>query len=519
MKYLFALIVAGASLWVALPLFFLVTSFWPGAPSDAKAWEHFIQVSLGSVLIHNAYLSITAVFGTLILGTLSAWWIARYEFPGRKILRFALFFPLAIPTYVYAYAAKSAGWTNPWIALPSVFALAFFPYVYLLTRQAFENQGRRLEETGRTLGLNSWQVFWKLRLPLARPWIVGGALLVLMESLADFGAVAVYNFPAFTTAIYSSWFAMFSLETAARIAVLLTILVLVIQGIENRTRQRQKQFQIGKAESLENLRETPSKLRAWGISGTLWALVLLAFGLPIWQIMRLLPDIEDASWQSLWKMDGYIGMSFLFAIGATLLVILLALAQNWWLRRFKKFPWMQTLFRLSHLGYAVPGSVLAAAIYWTMTRTETQILDGIESLGGPVLPLIFTGTPLIVWMGLTMRFLGVGYHPIHSRMQSLKPQLEESARTLGLNGPRILFHVFWPLLRPGLGVAAVLVFVESLKELPVVLLTRPAGFETLSIRIFEWTSEGQWAQAALPSLILVAISLPALFLLDREPHK
>jgi iron(III) transport system permease protein len=484
---------------------------------DNEAWVHFLDILLGKVFLNTLFLSITSIIGTLTLGVSAAWIMARYRFKGHSFFSFALFLPLAIPAYVFAFASFSLGIENPYIGVPLTFCLVFYPYVYLMSKQAFSTQGERLAEVGQSFGLSQNQIFWKLRLAFARPWIAAGALLVFMESLADFGAVSVYNFSTFTTAIYSSWFAMFSLPTAARISFLLLVIVSAVKYLESYTRRKQKQYNLAK-NSNDILKTFELKgLTALRIQFFLSVLIILSFIIPVIALFNQLPAWSELNFTDYFKWDGYIVQTLIIASLCTFVIFTIALFQVLGLRLLEiKSRSFKAIIWLSHLGYAIPGTVLAVAVYLSLSAIENRFLDFVESVFGIKLPLLIMGSIAIVVLGLTMRFLSLGFGPINSRCEQIRPQMEESAKSLGASGFTLVKEIFLPLLKPGFSVALLLVFIECTKELPVVLMTRPIGVETLSTRIFEWTAEGSWEQAALPSLFLIFVSLPTLYFVNRK---
>jgi iron(III) transport system permease protein len=505
------------SVLLPLPLLFLGLEWFDVSAQDNEAWNHFLKVLLPQVLSNSLYLSITSIVGTLSLGVSLAWVMARYRFKGHAFFSFALFLPLAIPAYVFAFASYSLGIQNAYVGVPLTFSLVFYPYVYLMSKQAFATQGERLAEVGQSLGLSNTQIFWKLRLALARPWIAAGALLVFMESLADFGTVSIYNFSTFTTAIYSSWFAMFSLPTAARISVLLLVIVSLIKYLESYSRRKQKQYNLAK-NSNDALKTIQLKSgSALAIQLGLSSLVFISFILPVLALFQQLPAWNELQLLDYFKWNGYIFQTLLIAVLCTAVIFVIALAQVLGLRLFQiKNKAFKAIIWLSHLGYAIPGTVLAVAIYLSLSAIENTVLDLLEKLFGIQLPLLIMGSLAIVVLGLSMRFLSLGFGPIQSRSEQIRPQMEESARSLGASKFALIKEIFVPLLKPGFSVALLLVFIECTKELPVVLMTRPMGVETLSTRIFEWTAEGSWEQAALPSLFLIFVSLPTLYFVNRK---
>ncbi|MFZ5875097.1 MAG: ABC transporter permease [Nitrospirota bacterium] len=514
---------------VVFPLVVVLSSVF--APAD-EVWRHLASTVLGDLLRNTFWLVVGVAAVTGVLGVGLAWLTAVCEFPGRRMFEWALMLPLAIPAYVTAFVAIGLlDYTGPiqelmraslpaeWATLPPirsqggvilVMSLALYPYVYLLARQAFLTQGKRAMEAAQALGHGPWQGFFRLAVPMARPWIVGGLALVVMETLADFGTVSVFNYDTFTTAIYKAWFGLFSLTAAAQLASVLIVIVFALLVLEQRWHAGGRYATTGKHDA-EGQRIQLGTTPAWLAFVACGAVLTLAFGVPVaqllaWGVSRLATDIDARAIGFLWHS------TFLGATAAVLTcgcALVLTYAQ----RRGNGVIRLAT--RVSTLGYALPGSVLAVGTFIPLAWLDRQVAAGFSSLQQEV-GLVILGTPLAMLLAYLARFLAAGFGPIDSAMHRVTPNLEEAARGLGVSGRRLLRRVHLPIIRGGVLTAATLVFVDVMKEMPATLMTRPFGWDTLSVRIFELTSEGQWEQAALPALALVLVGLLPVMLLTKH---
>lgn len=518
------LLLLAALTWV--PLAVVLTSF---LHTDASIWAHLRSYVLPDVLRNTLYLVLGVSAGTLLLGVPLAWLTTQYRFPGQRSFAWALMLPLAMPAYVLAFcsvglleytgplqtALRAAGWdVSHWLdvrSLPGavlVLSLAFYPYVYLLARQAFLSQGSRAQEAARVLGLGRWAVFRRVALPMAWPWIAGGWLLALMETLADFGAVSVFNLDTFTTAIYKSWFALFSLPTAQQLASLLVGLVLLLVAAEHFSRG-------ARAYHVKSAALQRQRLHGWAaIAATVCcgSVLVLSFLLPLgqliyWASQTWATELDSRYWQ-------LVGRSLLLAaLAASLLAatgILLAVLERHHPGRAGRW-----LVRMATMGYAVPGSVLAVGVFVPVAWLDNQLLPLLHEFGFSGRSL-FKGTVAIMLFALLVRFLAVAYQPIASAMARITRSQEEAARSLGLKPWQIVGRVYVPLLRAGVLTATMMCFVDVLKEMPLTLMTRTAGWDTLAIRVFEMTSEGMWDRAAIPACFIVAAGLLPVWLLTRQ---
>ncbi|MDD5028379.1 MAG: iron ABC transporter permease [Rhodoferax sp.] len=517
---------------VALPIGVSLLAF---ADVQTDIIEHLGTYVLPDLLRNTLALLLGVGTGVTVLGVSLAALVALCEFPGRRWLEWALMLPLALPAYVSAFVAIDlldySGPLQSWlraswgvVQLPDirstggvilVLSLALYPYVYLVAKNAFVSQGTQALEAAQMLGLPHWRGFIQVALPMARPWIAAGLLLALMETLADFGTMAVFNFDTFTTAIYKAWYGLFSLPAAAQLSCILLLFVLVLVVVEQRSRRGMRFVAVGRSTRTRRQRLSPVQAALTLFYANL--VLLLAFAVPMVQLLRwgfasATDDLDARYWGFLWHSV------LLATLGAALVVgVALALAYAGRQRPGTTMTWLQ---RLATLGYAFPGAVLAVGLYIPVAALDGWLSaqwlhwTGWETTGW------LKGTLLVMLLAYLVRFLAVAFQPIGSGLLRLGRNVDEAAHTLGVHGSSLLARVHWPVLRLSLQTAAVLTFVDIVKEMPITLMTRPFGWDTLAVRIFEMTSEGQWQRAALPALAIVLVALlPMLLLASRKENR
>ena len=518
---------------VLVPLATIFSSF---IVPEYQIWQHLASTLLPQLLLNTAILVGGVAAFTTLVGVSLGWCTGACDFPGRRFFSWALALPLAIPAYVMAFiflgimdfsgpvqtfvrTLPGLGSfmvevrTSPFIIL--VIGLTLYPYVYLLSRASFLNQGRSILEASRTLGLNSRQTFFRVALPIARPWIFSGLALVLMETLADFGAVSIFNFDTFTTAIYKSWYGFFSLEAAAQLSSLLVVFALSLVYVEGLYRSRMRYYDSSRGSA-------PSsriRLKGWKAAcATIYCtiIVAIAFVVPILQLLAW--SIRTIiSGQTVDYFD-YIANTLILGAAAALLICVSAVMLAY-ARRRDRGGFSGLLSRIATLGYALPGTVLAVGIVLPVAWSDAMLQKWITALAGVQTGPLLQDTIYIVLGAYLVRFLAVGFGPVDSAMQNIKPCLDEAAASLGKSGAAILRKVHLPLLRKGILTALVLTLVDVIKEMPITLMTRPFGWDTLAVKIFEFTSEGEWMRASVPGLYLAVAGIIPVFLLIRQMEK
>lgn len=501
---------------------------------DAQIWGHLLQTQLWQLVTNTLVLVLGVGLGVTVLGVSLAWLVSLCEFPGRRWLDWALMLPFAIPAYVLAfvmiglldYSGPVQGlmrdWIGPQAGLPpirstggviAVLILVFYPYVYLLARSAFLAQGRGLMEASRVLGMSPWKAFWRVALPMARPAIGAGVALAIMETLADFGAVSVFNFDTFTTAIYKTWYGFYSLSTATQLASVLLLFVFLALLAERRA-QGSKRFP-GADKPRQGVLYRLRGPKAWLASGYCLLVLAVAFIIPVLQLVFWLFNggLEEMD-QRYWRVIrntlilGAIA-AFITVLAATLLVLG---------RRLQPIRRVRSAVSVANLGYALPGSVLAVGIMFAFSFLDNQLLIPLRQwLGNETAGPLLMGSLFALLLAYLIRFMAVAYGPLDTSLARIRPSLPEAAQSLGQSGFAVFWRVYLPLLLPGVLSAALLVFVDVLKEMPATLLMRPFGWDTLAIRIHGLTVEGEWARASLPALTLVVVGLlPVIILIRRS---
>ena len=518
---------------VLIPVGTVILSF---LTPTGDVWQHLVETILPSLLINTFWLALGVSVSSALLGVSLAWFTAVCDFPGRKIFSWGLMLPLAIPAYVMAFVTLGLfdftgpiqtslrSWLGPelfWfpnvrgrLGVIIVMTLAFYPYVYLLARNAFLTQGKRSLEAAQSLGLNRTQGFLKVALPMARPWIASGVMLVLMETLADFGTVAVFNYDTFTTAIYKAWFSMFSLSAASQLASLLIVIAFVLIIMEQKFRSRMRYAETKQSSRVARISLTG--WRAWAVAGFASATLFFAFLLPttqliIWATHNFVEEFNQLYLSFLWHSLILSGLASILICSVAVLLVYSA----------RRHPDIVTrvAVRVATIGYALPGVVLAVGIFVPLAWLDNWLREMAMQLFHIETGFLIQGTLAAMLIAYMARFLAVGHYPIDSAMQRITFSIDEASMGLGLNGWNMLKRVHLPILKGGIYTAVTLVFVDVMKEMPITLMTRPFGWDTLAIRIFEMTSEGEWEQAALPAVALVLAGLIPIVLFTHQAEK
>jgi len=524
---LWVLVTVMAALVVSLPLFAVaLVALQPAG----EIMEHIASTLLLRLLGNSAILVAGVGTGTLILGVSLAWLTAACDYPGRKFFTWSLLLPMAVPAYVLAFTFLGlfdySGPVQSFLrslslpALPSirtaggvvlVMTLALYPYVYLLSRNAFRTQGVRALEAASSLGHGHVGGFFRVALPMARPWIASGVMLVIMEALADFGAVSIFNFDTFTTAIYKAWFGFFSLPAAARLSLPLVLFAFIVLTLERRARARTAYSGMGHAQSPAGLitLKAPWNYLATGYSALILSLAFIvpAGQLSIWAVGSFKEEFAAS-------YTGLFTSTLALAALSSAVICTVALVISFTGRRHSGKA-VEHLTTSATLGYALPGTVLAVGMFMAVAGFD-GVLDRVWIFfSGSSHGLFLQGTVIVLIVAYAVRFMAVGYSSIDSSMHRVTRSTHESARIMGVSGLGLLRRVYFPILRGGVLTASILVFVDVMKEMPITLMTRPFGMSTLATKIFELTSEGEWERAALPAIALIIAGLIPVAILTR----
>ena len=522
----------GLALLLALPILMVAASVLQPA---GEAWNHIARTLLARYAGNTALLVALVACGVMSIGVVSAWLVANYRFPGVRVLEWALVLPLAMPAYVLAYAytdwlqftgpVQSAlraltGWGPREYWFPEIRSLggaavvlsfALYPYVYLIARTAFREMPRSAIEAGRLAGYGAWGGFWRVGLPLARPAVAAGTALALMETLADFGTVSYFALEVFTTGIFKAWFGMGDAIAASQLATCLLGFVVVVLALERVTRGRSAYHGTAPAKPVP-----PQQLR--GVRAGLASLtcglpVLMGFVLPTAILLDLAAASPEARAEA--RLLALVGNSFTLsgvtALAAVFLAVVLAYAA-----RLSRGRVATAANRVAALGYAVPGAVIAVGVLVPLGRLDNWLAGMLEDLTGAKAGLLFTGTIAALVYALLVRFLAVALQTTEAGLGRITPSMEDAARSLGASPTGALARVHAPLLAPSLATAALLVFVDVMKELPATFALRPFNFDTLAVEAYHLAQDERLAEAAVPSLVIVAVGLVPLALLARH---
>lgn len=513
---------------VATPL--VVVASRVGADSGGL-WRHLASTVLPEYVRNTLWLALGVGVVTTLVGVAAAWAVTLCRFPGRRVFRWALLLPLAVPTYLSAYAytdllqysgpvqrglRDAFGWGRADYLFPEirslggavmVLSMALFPYVYLAARAAFLEQSVCVLEVSRTLGHGPWSSFFRVALPLARPAVVAGVALVLMETLAEFGAVDYFAVDTFATGIYRTFTLpdRHALTAAAQLSVCLLLLVALLVAAEAWSRR---------AARFHHTSVRYRRLPSWRLSG-LPALaatlvcavpVALGFGVPAAVFLVEAWRAGDRRASALAEMARH---SFVLGVLAAFVAVMLALAVAYG-RRLRPSPLNRLLARVAGIGYAVPGVVVALGVLIPLVWIDRHVAGPLFGTG-----LVLSGSLVAVVYGYQVRFLALALGLVRSGLERIRPSLDDAARTLGRSPSGTLRSVHLPMLRGTLAASAVLVFVEVIKELPATLILRPFDFDTLAVRVYQLASDERLSEASSGGLVLILVGLVPVVMLSR----
>ena len=498
-------------------------------------WPHLVDTVLARYAANTAGLLLGVGAGVFVVGAGTAWLCAMCRFPGRGVLEWALLLPLALPAWAGAYAyagmldyagpVQSAlrawfGWERGDYRFPEIRSLGgaaavmtfvLYPYVYLLARTAFLSQPAGALEIGRTLGVGAWRSFAAVAVPLARPALAGGVALALMEALSDFGTVGYYGVDTFTVGIYRTWFALGDVAAAAQLSAALLIVVFAVLGAEQLSR--------GGARYRRDARRA-GRPPAYRLRGARAALAAAACAAPL-ALGFLIPAGQLAAWTlERWRAQAdsafaaLAGTSLMLAAIAAVLATALALAIGYAIR-LGAGPAARAAKRIAGLGYAVPGSAMAVGVLLPLAWLDNRIDELARAWLGVSTGLLFTGGIAALVFAYLVRFLAVAMNAVDSAFARVDTHMDDAARALGAGPGGVLRRVHLPLLRGGLFTAALLVFVDTMKELPATMILRPFDLNTLAVRAWELAADERLADAAPAALAIAAAGLLPVIVLSR----
>ena len=524
------------SLFVLLPVAGL---FWAAVGTDENIWQHLLDSVLPHYIVNSLILMTGVCLGVTLVGTCTAWLVANCRFPGHKVFGWMLILPLAMPAYVMAYVYTDFleysgplqtalrlifSWENSsdyWF--PEIrshggaivlLSLVLYPYVYALARAAFSQQPVSLSEAGRMLGHSPMKVFFSVSLPLARPAIVVGVTLALMETLSDFGTVDYFAVRTLTTGIFDVWFGMENQSGAAQIALVLLTFIIFLVWLERTSRKKQK---------VHNTTRKSGVLR-FQLNGWKSAVAITCCSMPI-LFGFVLPAIILATYSS-YSFNlfinthylAYTGNTLFLAAGSALLCMILGIFIGY-SQRLSSHWSVKLATRVSTIGYAIPGAALAIGLiisFGVMNEIIIPISDHFPLsaqfffLGGGIVALFFA---------YTIRFLAISVGSVESGLEKITPNMDMASRTLGSGPFSTLCRIHFPLLRPALIAGSILVFVDTMKELPATLLLRPFNFETLATFVYQYASDELLVECAPAALTIVLAGILPVVLLNAAIDK
>lgn len=515
------------ALLLAVPILGIVATLLFGSTTSAQFSPAYV-LELAS---NSALLCALVGIGVGLLGTGAAWLVARFEFAGRRAFEWLLVLPLAMPAYVMAYAytdalqyagpvqsglrelmqwnARGDYWFPDVRTLPgaaTVLTLALYPYVYLLARVAFLEQPNSTLEVARTFGLTRWQAFVRISLPMARPAIIAGVALAMMETLADYGTVSYFGVSTFTTGIFSAWFAQGDRVAAVKLAAVLMAMVFFALWMEQRARR------FARFHSAVSASATRRPLTGgWSVAAIVASSIPLACGfvVPVLLLIRLAMSGADFASAEEWITGRFTQMainSVSVACLSAMLAVAIALLLAYHARRARgTLP--TTINRLVGMGYALPGLVIAVGVLLPLVTVDQALTALVESIAAKPMPLLLTGGLVALIYAYLVRFLGVALGSVDSGLQKITPQIDEAARALGSGALRTGFQIHAPMLKNSLVTAALLVFVDVIKELPATLVLRPFNFDTLAVQTYTLAMDERLPEASIAALVIIGVGL------------
>ncbi len=504
-----------------------------------EVWRHLARTFLATYIANSLILLTGVALCTAVIGTGCAWLVANYRFPGRRVFEIGLLLPMALPAYVLAYVYTDlldyggpvqrlirtlGGYTGAGdYVFPEIrsmggailmLSLALYPYVYLMARAAFINQSVTTLEASRVLGLGPFGAFWRIALPMARPALIAGLSLAMMETLADFGTVDYFAVRTFTTAIYTTWFSRGDPQAAVQLAAFLLGFVALLLFLEQHSRRRQRYYESSRQHRPAQRRDLG--WRGWPAAFACLLPVLLGFLLPVAELLRLSLRHGDKAFGS-WY-GSLAANSFRVSIIAALLTVAVAVLMAYG-QRLSRSPLIAAANRAASLGYAIPGSVIAVGVFIPVAAFDNAVDAFMRSSFGISTGLLISGGIGVLLFAYLVRFLAVSYGAISAGLAKITPSMDAAARTLGCPPRSVLIRIHLPLLRPSLLAAALIVFVDVMKELPATLILRPFNFETLAVRVYNLASDERLAEASTAALTIVAVGIIPIVLLSRAMDK
>lgn len=503
-------------------------------------WPHLASTMLPRYVSNTGILMLGVGIGVTLIGVSSAWVVTMCQMPGKRFFEWAMLLPMAVPAYIVAYVYTDLlefagpvqrmlrdmfGWKSaadywfPDIRTKGgailVLSLTLYPYVYMLARAAFLSQSICAIEAARILGRSAWSSFATVALPLARPAIVVGVVIALMETLNDFGTIDFFAVHTLTAGIFNVWLGMGNAGGAAQIALTMLAVVIALMVIERYSRRRQRFH-----DTTNRFQELPGyELGPLAKAGALAVCVvpiLLGFVIPSMVLIYYSVGYFDQSWTE--DFFEFAGNSLLVSGLATLVAVGCAIFLAYALRLFPQ-PLLKFFVRLSSVGYAVPGAVLAIGVLIPFARFDNALDAVMRDVFGISTGLLLSGTVFALVFAYAVRFMAVSYGSIEAALGKVRPSMDDAARTLGESPWGTLKRIHFPMVRGGILAASVLVFVDGMKELPATLILRPFNFDTLATHVYQFAKDEMIEHAALGALTIVLVGVVPVIMLSRAISK
>lgn len=536
----FVMVVVVIALLGIFPIFSIVLLAFSTSSSDV--WSHLLDTVLWGYVYRSLILMFGVALGTLIIGGLAGWLVVHCRFPGRKIFQILLILPMAIPAYVMAFVftdqLEYAGtvqrflrWAFDWQTKTDYYfpdirslggavvcmTLVLYPYVYLMSCSGFRNVSANAWDSARLMGYSPMTIFWRIALPMARPSIMVGLALVMMETLNDFGTVSYFSVNTLARGVFDVWIDMDSLVGASQISLIMMLFIGILLYGEIKFRTKSKAYET----QSPPMRPVSLRGKAMVLAVVFCTIISgLGFVIPAGVLVTYAVTYFEYSWNN--DFITYISNSLMVAGLTAVITVGLATIMAYGVRLYAHGTNIQKWAVLASLGYGIPGTVLGVGVLVTLSRLDNGIDSVFESVWGINTGLLFTGSIMGLVYAYSVRFMTLGYGGIHSVLQQVSTTIEGSARTLGHTQNQVFWRIHLPLIRNGILVSAILVFVDAMKELSITMVLKPLNFDTLSTHVFAYASDGLLEQSALGALTIVIVGIipvMCLWSMMRVPHQ
>lgn len=520
------------ALLISIPILTVIFSVFTPA---GEVWSHLAETVLDDYVLNSLMLISGVSLGVILFGVSSAWLITMTDFPGRKIFEWASILPFAIPAYLMAYIYTDfldiAGPFQTMIRnlfglslgdywFPNIrsiegavliMSLAFYPYVYMLARSSFLEQSTSLLEASRIMGYSSWQSFFKVAIPVARPGIAAGLALALMETLNDFGTVEYFGVQTFTTGIYRTWFGLGERPAAAQLAAFLLSFIVVLLILERWSRNKISNEKANSSRFKRLNRFQLKGMRSVAAFTVCFVPVMAGFILPVLLLLEMFfSNLSHLNFKFIELSFNSFTVSAITGFLAVVMALIMAYSARLNPTRSVKF-----FNRVSSLGYAIPGSVIAVGVLIPFGFFDNSIDSFFREYFGFSSGLLLSGTIFAMVFAYLVRFLSVSFGGVEASMEKITPNMDEAARGMGYRFSKVLRSIHIPMMSGGLLTAGLLVFVDVMKELPATLIVRPFNFDTLAVQVYRYASDERLAESAGAALMIVLVGIIPVIIISR----